>query len=73
MKLNARNSVIALVLAAVSVTTLATIAYAAPSCTQWMDQGNGTSWRECVNDDGSQHCYVINNAKGSVAREVKCE
>jgi hypothetical protein len=73
MKLNARNSVIALVLAAVSVTTLATIAYAAPSCTQWMDQGNGTSWRECVNDDGTTHCYVINNTAGSVAREVKCE
>jgi hypothetical protein len=73
MKLNARNIVITLVLAAVSATTVATIAYAVPSCTDWMDQGDGTSWCECVNDDGSQHCYVINNAKGSVAREVKCK
>lgn len=73
MKLNAHSIVIALVLAAVSATTLATIAYSAPSCTQWMDQGDGTSWRECVNDDGTTHCYVINNKAGSVAREVKCK
>lgn len=50
----------------------ATSAMAAPSCTDWMDQGDGTSWTECVNDDGSQHCYVINNAPGSTAREVSC-
>lgn len=50
----------------------ATSAMAAPSCTAWMDQGNGTSWAECVNDDGSQHCYVINNAPGSTASEVSC-
>ena len=49
-----------------------TIAVAAPSCTDWMDQGDGTSWKECVNDDGTQVCYRINNAPGSVAYKVKC-
>lgn len=52
---------------------ITTAAYAEPSCTNWMDQGNGTSWRECVNDDGSQHCYLISNAPGSTAYEVKCQ
>ena len=47
-------------------------AFADPSCTDWADQGDGTSWRECVNDDGSQHCYTINNAPGSTASEVSC-
>ncbi|HQF30324.1 MAG TPA: hypothetical protein PLJ34_02660 [Hyphomicrobiales bacterium] len=51
----------------------AAIAVAEPSCTDWMDQGDGTSWKECVNDDGSQHCYKISNAPGSTAYEVKCE
>ena len=73
MKLNARNIVIALGLAALSVTILARIAHADPSCTAWTDQGDGTSWRECVNDDGSQHCYLIDNTAGSVAYEVKCQ
>lgn len=42
------------------------------SCTEWMDQGDGTSWAECVDDNGVQHCWVINNAPGSTAREVSC-
>jgi hypothetical protein len=37
-----------------------------------MDQGDGTSWKECVNDDGSQHCYKISNAAGSTSYEVTC-
>ena len=49
-----------------------TPAIAAPSCTAWMDQGDGTSWKECVNDDGTQHCYKISNATGSTAYEVTC-
>jgi hypothetical protein len=49
-----------------------TVAVAAPNCTEWMDQGDGTSWKECVNDDGTQVCYRINNAPGSVAQKVKC-
>lgn len=46
--------------------------FAEPSCTLWSDQGDGTSWRECVNDDGSQHCYKVNNTPGSLAYEVSC-
>lgn len=47
-------------------------AVAEPSCTAWMDQGDGTSWRECVNDDGTTHCYKISNAPGSTQYEVAC-
>ncbi len=50
----------------------ASAAYAGPSCASWMDQGDGTSWTTCVNDDGTQHCYRINNTAGSVAYEVSC-
>ena len=48
------------------------VAVAADSCTEWMDQGDGTSWKECVGDDGKQVCYRINNSAGSVARKVPC-
>jgi len=57
-------------LAAVSATP--SIAWAAENCTSWMDQGNGTSWKECVDDNGRQHCYEISNAPGSTAYEVTC-
>lgn len=46
---------------------------AAPSCTPWMDQGDGTSWRSCVNDDGTTHCYRISNKPGSTEYEVACK
>jgi hypothetical protein len=48
------------------------VAFAEDSCTEWMDQGDGTSWKECVGDDGKQTCYSINNTAGSVARKVSC-
>jgi hypothetical protein len=48
------------------------VALAEPSCTDWMDQGNGTSWKTCVDDAGVQHCYSINNTPGSTASEVTC-
>ena len=47
-------------------------ALAAQSCSVWMDQGDGTSWAQCVDDNGQRHCWLINNAPGSVAREVQC-
>lgn len=50
----------------------ATAATAEMSCTDWMDQGDGTSWTTCVDDAGVQHCYTINNTPGSVASEVSC-
>ena len=59
-------------LAASGVVPTVTVAVAAPSCTEWMDQGDGTSWKECVNDDGTQVCYRINNTPGSVSRKVPC-
>lgn len=49
-----------------------TVVSAKPSCTQWTLQADGkTYWCECVNDDGSVHCYE--NQKGSkVVTTVKC-
>ena len=55
-----------------SVGVVPRIAFAADSCTEWMDQGDGTSWKECVDDDGKQTCYSVNNTPGSVARKVSC-
>ncbi|RWR53017.1 hypothetical protein EOW65_00695 [Sinirhodobacter ferrireducens] len=46
--------------------------FAEPSCTDWMDQGDGTSWKECVDDSGVQHCYKVNNTPGSTGYEVSC-
>lgn len=68
-----RNLIIAGIISAFTAgSAVTTVAVAAPSCTEWMDQGDGTSWKECVNDDGSQHCYKISNAQGSTAYEVSC-
>jgi hypothetical protein len=68
-----RNLIIAGIITAFAVSSaVTTTAIAAPSCTEWMDQGDGTSWKECVNDDGSQHCYKISNAAGSTSYEVTC-
>lgn len=50
----------------------ATSVSAESSCTDWMDQGDGTSWKTCVDDAGVQHCYSINNTAGSTSREVSC-
>ncbi|MBI1331162.1 MAG: hypothetical protein GC166_14795 [Alphaproteobacteria bacterium] len=65
-------SKIAGLVAALATVSFASAAIAAPSCTSWMDQGDGTSWKQCVNDDGSQHCYRISNTPGSTAYEVSC-
>lgn len=59
-------------LALISGVLAPALAFAEPSCTSWMDQGNGTSWKTCVGDDGKQRCYEINNAPGSTSREVTC-
>ncbi|OYX43655.1 MAG: hypothetical protein B7Z02_08965 [Rhodobacterales bacterium 32-67-9] len=45
---------------------------AAQSCSDWLDQGNGTSWAVCVDDNGFRHCWLINNTPGSTAYEVSC-
>jgi hypothetical protein len=51
---------------------VSTFAFAAEQCSAWMDQGDGTSYKICVDDHGQQVCYRINNAAGSVAQKVKC-
>jgi hypothetical protein len=43
---------------------------AAPSCTNWEKQSDGTYWQECVNDDGTVHCYQ-RDANGGTS-EVQC-
>lgn len=45
---------------------------AAQSCSDWFDQGNGTSWAQCVDDTGVRHCWLISNTPGSTAYEVSC-
>mgnify|MGYP000066428361 CR=1 FL=1 len=60
------------VLAIAALLALSGAAQAAGNCTDWMDQGDGTSWATCVDDAGVQHCYRINNTPGSTAYEVSC-
>ena len=56
----------------VSVTLLigGTVARAVPSCTDWMAQPSGVSWRTCVDDNGKQYCQE-KDKKGKVTK-VKC-
>ena len=42
---------------------------AAPSCTNWMKQPDGSQWRTCVDDKGKQYCESAKN--GQVSR-VSC-
>jgi len=45
-------------------------ALAADSCTGWMKQNNGCSWRTCVDSKGKQYCQEA-CGKGTVNR-VRC-
>jgi hypothetical protein len=56
----------------VALYLLSSVALAVPSCTNWMVQADGSYWRECVNDDGSRHCYRAANGNGSNATEISC-
>ncbi|HVL29722.1 MAG TPA: hypothetical protein VM326_03275 [Sphingomicrobium sp.] len=40
---------------------LSTGAPAAPSCTNWMLQSDGSYWRTCVDDQGRQYCERMYN------------
>lgn len=44
-------------------------ASAAPSCTNWMPQGDGTSVRVCVADNGETYCEQL---KGRSITRIKC-
>jgi hypothetical protein len=53
-------------------------AYANPSCSAWMLQQDGSWWRECVNDDGSMHCYTCPSGSDpshdtTPCYEIKCQ
>ena len=61
---------IALIAALAGITPGVTLA--APNCAVWLDQGDGTSWTTCVNDDGTQTCWRISNTAGSAAYQVVC-
>ncbi len=65
--MNHRKLLLSLV--ALALVASATAALAVPSCTDWMKQPNGTSWRTCVDDNGKQYCEESKN--GKVTR-VKC-
>ena len=42
---------------------------AAPSCTAWMKQPDGSEWRTCVDDKGKQYCQ--SNKNGHISK-VDC-
>lgn len=50
---------------AVAITLLfsATTAFAAPSCTDWLKQTDGSYFRTCVGDDGKQYCETTVDKK----------
>ncbi len=60
------------IFAALALTLFSAAVHAAPSCTAWMWQQDGTYWQQCVNDDGSRHCYRASDANGSGAVEISC-
>jgi hypothetical protein len=45
-----------LALVAASLFGIGAMALAAPSCTGWMKQNDGSYWRTCVDDKGRQYC-----------------
>ena len=46
------------------------LALAAVSCSHWIKQANGVSWRECKSDDGTVRCYQ--RSRHQKPREVVC-
>jgi len=66
------KSVLLAMLSAAAVALTATPSLAMPSCTVWMWQPDGTFWRQCVNDDGSRHCYQATDSTGAGQIEITC-
>ncbi len=58
---------------ALGVTLSAGPVYAESSCSNWLWQEGGWYWRQCVDDNGSQHCYHADDANGSNAYEISCK
>lgn len=44
-------------------------AIAADSCTNWLAQGGGVEWRQCVRDNGSRYCQ---ERRGTTITNVRC-
>lgn len=63
-------NVVLLALVAGTILVAGTGASAAPSCTGWMKQNDGTHWRTCVGDNGKQYCEQA--AKNGKISRVKC-
>jgi hypothetical protein len=47
----------------------AAIGLAAPSCSEWLRQPDGSMWRTCVDDNGRQYCE---QCKGGTCSRVSC-
>ena len=45
------------------LTSVPGLAHAAPSCTEWMRQKDGSSERVCVDDKGRRYCESLKNGK----------
>lgn len=57
-------------LVAIALVTLTGVAWAAPVCTAWMPQPDGSSWRSCVADDGTRYCE---SCKDNQCSRVTCQ
>ena len=66
------NHVLESALLAGALSMLAAIAQAAPACSPWLLQADGSYWQRCINDDMSVHCWRASDNTGSNAVEIKC-
>ena len=46
---------------ALAAMALSSSAVAAPQCTDWLQQSDGSFWRTCVDDNGRQYCERMYN------------
>jgi hypothetical protein len=67
-----KNHILRFVFLSAAMSMLSAAALAAPSCSNWMWQTDGSYWQQCVNDDGSRHCYRATDDSGSNATEISC-
>jgi hypothetical protein len=66
------SRILSFILLALAVALSVSTAKADASCSTWMWQQDGSYWQQCVNDDGSRHCYRATDANGSGAVEISC-
>ncbi len=50
----------------------ASTAFATYHCGAWINQYNGTSWCQCMDNELRHTCWLIKNQPGSIAWQVKC-